>query len=82
MEKSFRLHIYTLSRDHYINSVKLITVPTSDGMVGILPHHITYFAETVDGSVLIISDKDFEFVRTINSGFLSFENNICKIWSF
>ena len=66
---TFLLEIITPERIAYQKEVEMVTVPSADGVLGILPHHIALFASLVEGEVKIQQGKE-ELFLSIGGGFV------------
>ncbi len=47
----------------------MVTAPSADGIIGILPHHIPLFTRLIEGEVKVSRDGE-DFYLAIGSGFL------------
>lgn len=65
----FRLEIITPGRRVFDEDVELLSVPTSNGHIGILPHHIPLFTTLTEGE-LKITTKNKELFLAIGGGFM------------
>lgn len=69
MNSSFLLEIITPERIAFSEQVEMVTAPSQDGAIGILPHHVPLFASLVEGEV-IIKKKGENSYLAIGGGFL------------
>lgn len=69
--KTTHLKIITPSKVFYENDVKIVTVNTSGGYVGILPNHTPFFTNIEIGKLTINYEKDDDYkLCTISNGLL------------
>ena len=76
--KSLHLEIITPEKVAFSDSVNIITAPSADGQIGILPEHVPLFAQLVEGEVKITKD-DHVFYLAIGGGFLDVTKNKAAI---
>ena len=67
--KTFQLEIATPEQLAYSEEIEQVTVPSEDGQLTILPHHIALFATLVEGEV-IIRQKGEDTYLAIGGGFI------------
>ena len=67
--KPFRLEIITPQRQAFAEDVNSVTVPTVNGMVGVLALHAPLFSALTEGEIKITSGSK-EFFLAIGSGFM------------
>lgn len=67
--KTFNLDIVTPERIAYSEQVDLVSVPSSDGELTILPEHIPLFASLAEGEVKIRRGAE-DFFLSIGGGFI------------
>ena len=65
----FLLEIITPTKIAFSEQVDLVTAPSVDGQIGILPHHIPLLARLTEGEVKITKDNN-DFYLAIGSGFI------------
>lgn len=73
-ELSIKFKIVTPERTVFEEDVFQATIPTSDGVVTILPNHRSYIASLMSGEIMLRKGKD-EFFISISGGFMEFNNN-------
>lgn len=66
---TFTLEIVTPERLAYSEQVEHVSVPSEDGQLTILPHHVPIFATLVDGEVVIHKDRE-DMYLAIGGGFI------------
>lgn len=66
---TFPLEIVTPEGVVFNKPVEMVTAPSADGVIGILPHHIPLATRLVEGEVKIVSAKE-EIFLAIGSGYL------------
>ena len=66
---SFHLDIITPQRQAFSEEVEAVTVPTSQGSVGVLAHHEPLFSELTEGEIKILSGAK-EYYLAIGGGFM------------
>lgn len=66
---TFLLEIITPERIAYQEHVDMVVVPSADGVLGILPHHVPLFAPLIEGEVKIQQGKEDLFL-SIGGGFV------------
>jgi F-type H+-transporting ATPase subunit epsilon len=66
---SFLLEIITPQRIAFSEQVAMVTAPSADGEIGVLPHHVPLFTRLVEGEVKIARESD-EIYLAIGGGFL------------
>lgn len=67
--QTFSLEIITPSRSVFDDSVEAVFVPTIDGLIGVLPHHVPLFTALVEGEVKITQGTK-EMYLAIGGGFM------------
>jgi len=66
---TFLLEIITPERIAFSDQVEMVSVPSSTGILGILPGHIPLFSRLVEGEIKI-TKKNEDYFLAIGSGFL------------
>lgn len=66
---NFLLEIITPDRIAFSDVVDMVTVPSSGGVLGILPHHVLIFTNLIEGEVKITKGTE-EMYLAIGDGFL------------
>ncbi len=66
---TFLLEIVTPVQVAFTSLVEMVTVPSADGTLGILPRHISLFSQLVEGELKIKTGKD-ELYLAIGGGFI------------
>jgi len=64
-----KLHIHTISSTLYDGPVDSVTLPTEDGEITVLPHHIPLITQLGKGTILVrkeIGSEEF----LVSSGFV------------
>lgn len=64
-----QLEIITPEKIVYSDTVEMVTLPSTMGMIGILPKHIPLFAQLIEGE-LKIRKKNEEYYLSIGGGFV------------
>ncbi len=78
--QTFQLSIITWNRSIYDGPVRLCTVTTPEGSIGLEAHHETFLAVLQDDSEVYYKDGDGNSSSVmVKNGILSFENNNCTI---
>ncbi len=72
------LKIVTPERTVFENSVDMVVVPSSQGEIGILPHHESLMAKIVPGELRITNGNKTELLA-IGEGFAQVANNTLTI---
>ena len=67
--KQFSLDIVTPERLAFTQDVELVTVPSTDGEITILPHHIPLFASLTEGEVRLHYEGE-DYFLSIGGGFI------------
>ncbi len=75
---TFHLEIITPERKAYEEEVDEVSVPTPDGTIGVLPHHVALFSSLSDGEIKITKDKR-EYFLAIGGGFMEVTGNNVSI---
>lgn len=65
----YLLEIITPERAAFSRQVDSVVVPTSNGAIGVLAHHVPLFSSLTEGEVKI-TDGDKEFFLAIGGGFM------------
>ncbi len=65
----FLLEIITPDRQAFAKEVEMLSVPTSRGTIGVLPHHVPLFSALTEGEVKITADNK-EYFLAIGGGFM------------
>lgn len=73
-----RLKIVTPEREAFDEEVNMVTVPSSEGELGILPHHANLMAKIVPGELKIKKGERVEYLA-LGGGFLQMSNNVLTI---
>ena len=63
---------------HNIKNVAAITLPGNSGDIGILPKHAPIMCDLQSGVLKVNCNNSINLIK-IDSGFMHFYNNICKI---
>ena len=66
---TFILEIITPDRIAFTDEVEMVTVPSANGILGILPNHVPLFTNLVQGEVKITKGSEETFLA-IGDGFL------------
>ena len=66
---TFPLEIVTPERIAFTDQVEMVVVPTKVGNIGILPRHISLFAQLTEG-ILKIKKHQEEYYLSIGGGFI------------
>ena len=66
---TFKLDIITPQREAFSDEVDAIYVPTKNGIIGVLPHHIGLFTALTEGEIKIFF-KGKEWFMAIGGGFM------------
>lgn len=74
----FHLEIITPERKAYEEEVDEVSVPTPDGTIGVLSHHVALFSSLSEGEIKIKKDKR-EFFLAIGGGFMEVSGNHVSI---
>lgn len=69
MRMQFQLEIITPDRTAYTDSVSAVSVPTSNGTIGVLPKHVGLFTVLSEGEIKISSAAK-ELFLAIGGGFM------------
>jgi F0F1-type ATP synthase epsilon subunit len=80
--KSFRLVVVTDTKTLFSGEALYCSVTTPSGSMGFEADHEPFLCTLQPGSVIQIKDasaKETEAASGIESGFLSFKDNICRI---
>lgn len=72
--KPFRLEIITPQRQAFAEDVTAVSVPTFNGVVGVLALHAPLFSALTEGEIKISSGSK-EFFLAIGSGFMEVTKN-------
>lgn len=75
---SFLLEIITPERKAYEETVDSVNVPTSEGYIGVLAHHIPLFTLLSEGEIKITQETK-EFFLAIGGGFMEITGNRVSI---
>ncbi|HSX40322.1 MAG TPA: ATP synthase F1 subunit epsilon [Candidatus Saccharimonadales bacterium] len=71
---TFHLDIITPEKNVFSSEVEELTVPTVNGQISILPHHVALLTQVVSGE-MIIKQKDKAEPFAITGGFLEVADN-------
>ena len=66
---SFRLDIVTPERVAYAEDVEKVLVPSAEGQLTILPHHVHLFATLAEGEVKVVKNQE-DYFLAIGGGFI------------
>lgn len=66
---TFLLEIVTPERIAFSEQVNMVTAPSADGQIGILPHHVSLFSRLVEGEVKIDRGNE-EIYLAIGGGYI------------
>lgn len=75
MAASFKVHIRAADRDFYEGECVSLTVPISDGQIGVLAFHAPLAAAVVPGLLTCRLPDGATLTAAAGHGFLRFENN-------
>ncbi|KKR50018.1 MAG: ATP synthase F1 subunit epsilon, F-type H+-transporting ATPase subunit epsilon [Microgenomates group bacterium GW2011_GWC1_41_8] len=67
--KTFSLDIVTPERLALTQEVELVSVPSTDGEITILPHHVPIFASLTEGEVRLHYENE-DYYLSIGGGFI------------
>lgn len=67
--KTFTLEIITPGKSVFHDEVDAVSVPTANGLIGVLPRHIPLFTALVDGEIKITQGSK-EMYLAIGGGFM------------
>jgi F-type H+-transporting ATPase subunit epsilon len=78
-----RFQLFSLSGPKFDDDVYEITLPTLDGVIGVMPDHMPLISVATDGVILVrhrASDRDDQReIFAISGGVIQVENNILKV---
>ncbi|MCR5686060.1 MAG: F0F1 ATP synthase subunit epsilon [Lachnospiraceae bacterium] len=77
--ESFHLEIFSPERPFYVGDAVLLTVPVSDGMMGILAHHEPMTAAVMDGEASFKLPDGTVRVCVMSRGMLDISQNDARI---
>lgn len=77
---TLKLKIITPEKVAFEDDVNMVTVPSAQGEMGILPHHIDIMAKVVPGELKIKKGEKLAFMA-VGNGFLQISNNIVTLLS-
>ena len=66
---TFLLEIITPEKIAFSDQVDMITAPSADGIIGILPHHVPLFTRIIEGEIEIKKNSQESYLA-IGGGFL------------
>ncbi len=66
---TFLLEIITPEKIVFSDQVDMITAPSADGIIGILPHHVPLFTRIIEGEIEIKKNSQESYLA-IGGGFL------------
>jgi F-type H+-transporting ATPase subunit epsilon len=66
---SIHLEIITPEKIAFTDEVEMVTVPSADGIIGVLPKHAPLFSRLIQGEVKILKKRD-EIFLAIGGGFM------------
>lgn len=75
---SFLLEIITPERKAYEETVDSMNVPTAEGHIGVLAHHVPLFTLLKEGEIRI-SQGNKEFFLAIGGGFMEITPNLVSV---
>jgi F-type H+-transporting ATPase subunit epsilon len=73
-----QLKIVTPEKEVFNSEVEMVTVPSAEGELGILPHHISLMAKLIPGELQIKHGSKTDVMAT-GAGFLQVADNIVTI---
>ncbi len=65
----FLLEIITPTRVAYSDTVDMVTVPSAEGVIGVLAHHVPLFSRLVEGEIKIVAGREEKYLA-IGGGFI------------
>lgn len=74
MSEKIFIKIVTPDKTVFDGEVESITLPTKDGQITILPHHMSYITVVAPGEV-IVRHNGKETMMSISGGFIEFNKN-------
>ncbi|MDZ4723751.1 MAG: ATP synthase F1 subunit epsilon [candidate division Zixibacteria bacterium] len=75
----FRLSIVTPEKTFYDAEIKSLTVPGTEGYLGILSHHAPIISALKPGKIEFLDATDIAHVLAVSGGFLEVSNNVATI---
>lgn len=66
---TFLLEIITPEKIAFSDQVDMVTAPSADGIIGILPHHVALFTRIIEGEIEIRKNSQKSYLA-IGGGFL------------
>jgi F-type H+-transporting ATPase subunit epsilon len=75
----FRLSIVTPERVFYDGEVRSLTVPGTEGYLGVLSHHAPLITALKPGKLEFRDDQDQMHVLAVSGGFLEVSHNIATV---
>lgn len=66
---TFLLEIITPEKIAFSDQVDMVTAPSADGIIGILPHHVPLFTRIIEGEIEIRKNSQKSYLA-IGGGFL------------
>ena len=77
---TLKLKIITPEKVAFEDDVNMVTVPSAQGEMGILPHHIDVMAKVIPGELKIKKGEKLSYLA-VGNGFLQISNNIVTLLS-
>lgn len=77
--KELHLSIVSPEKTIYDGGVKSVTLPGTNGVFSILPHHAPIVSSLKEGAVSYITTDDEEHTLNIHSGFVEMSNGEASV---
>ena len=71
---TFHLEIVSPEKIVYQGDAEEVIIPTADGQIAILPHHVKLLTQVSEGEIIVKKSKNNQYIA-VTGGFLEFENN-------
>ena len=75
MEHDFPLRVLTAERVFYEGRCRSLTVPTLDGLYGVMAHHENVVIAFIPGVMTLRTDAGEEQIAAVSEGLFKMENN-------
>ncbi len=73
-----QLHIITPEKEVFNDSVDEVVLPTTDGVIGVLPHHTPVVSQIAPGEILMKKNGN-TLPFAVYGGFVTVQNNVVSL---
>lgn len=76
---TFHLEILSPNRTFFVGEAELISIPVSDGIIGIMANHSPMTSAIPDGKITFVTEDGAKKICSVSQGILDVENNRVRL---